>query len=343
MAEIFERIVLIDGNQRSGTNLLLHLLEGHSKLRVLPQETALYSEIYKPDNASTLKRICELHDFDKLREVTKNHWFFRSYSEFAKKGLIPPPKGTFGKSYKFKFSMAEFYERLRDALDEISLWTRGVICREILECFWETWAGKQREDSLIVAKNHEAGLWLPEIVQESPGIKIIHLIRNPLDVVCSQKSRYSRIGKWSFKRVVKEVRKYDLMKRNIRNSQGSVLPLRYEDLVQKKEISLMQVCNFLNIVPEEEAFKILTIAGEPWHSNSSYNPDTNHIKRKEYVSTYKQSYTLSIKEYSFVLKHLESHIRYWGYDVDCISPLRYAWGKILSRMRKRGNLPRLFM
>ena len=99
------KFILIDGNQRSGTNLLLHLLDNHPELRVLPEELGLLNDIYKPDELLRLREHLERRDFDLLKKAMKNYWFFRHYSAISEEGYITPPKGTYGRLYYFPFSI----------------------------------------------------------------------------------------------------------------------------------------------------------------------------------------------------------------------------------------------
>ena len=113
------KIFVIDGNQRSGTNMILHCLDGHSQLRVLPEDLPVYSHIYRPKNKAILDAINKPDNYKEIiREFYSGGYFGHYIKEYIKEKRIRPPKGTLGKEYVFDFSIKNFLRNFRGILKE---------------------------------------------------------------------------------------------------------------------------------------------------------------------------------------------------------------------------------
>ena len=329
---------LIDGNQRSGTNLLCHLLDGHPDLRVFPDEFGMVTDLYNPRNQQKLDDALSRNDTSALFKVLFSFGTFQRYQDNARKGFLPPAKGSFGKKYDFRFDFQLFLKKMEDQLNQESTWNRWVVCRAAFEAFWEAWLDRpfSNPDALILVKNHEAGLYLDELLDEASDLKVLHLVRNPMDFMISQKVRYSKVHLWTQKRFKKNVLRWKKMKTDLQRYPKNVFAFRFEDLVKEQSAWIAKSCQFLAISSNEPVLEKLTIGGKDWVSNTAFRKVDPTQRAK------KQIKELSWGEFRYLRDQLRELMVKWEYEVPSYPvyniPNRWAHDRISFAKQKAHRL-----
>jgi len=252
MSQVESVPVFLTGYPKSGTTLILSLLDGHPQLNVFPKETLFFqyaeAEIRR-DRDRGLERFVErifgaelfgLEDVledpvdstDYLAELTRL-WKSEGYRESA-----------------FLFAAVEAYGRL--------IGTGGRRC----------WVEKTPHTELHVRR----------LVRWYPNARVIHCNRDP-------RANFAAIAAWHRREgwPLDLVRFCTLLSNSWSASarNRSILPqldLRYEDVVDDAEREMKRVCEFLQI-DFDERLLVPTLAGRPFGGNSMHEARMKGVSR----------------------------------------------------------------
>jgi hypothetical protein len=224
--------IFIVGSPRSGTTLLRNMLNRHPRLAIC-RETQFYRFIYSRRSA-----FGDLSNPDNRRRVVKEYLA----TERIRRSGIP----TAGLEDRL----------LRDGTSYATLFA------SLMEHFAES-EGKQRYGE----KTPQHALFTEMLSDWYPGAAIIHLVRDPREVVAS----LQRVP-WASNSVVTNTRtwlRYNLAARKSSHRPGYLL-VRYQDLVSAPEQELAKICAHLH---EEYSPSMLvsteaTVAYSAWSERS---------------------------------------------------------------------------
>ncbi|MFP4524517.1 MAG: sulfotransferase family protein [Candidatus Woesearchaeota archaeon] len=299
------RTILIGGSGRSGTNIVKELLSQHSKTFSLPfehrftidprgvidfynsfaQNWSPYYADHKLEDLSAFLRM--LSHKDEEREVysgweLEEHFprytahvdeLIRSLKSFTYKGSWP---GSDKEEMAFApyRSQEELKPIFRTFFDNL---IRGMLKRH----------GKE----LFVEDNTWNTLYARELLDLIPDSKILHVVRDPRDVVASltrqgwTPNELPQVIEW-YRSVM---RKWEHQKQLL--AEDEYLEVRLEDLVARKKETITKMCSFIGIEPEQTL--------------SDFPLDKAHTGR------WKQDFTPSQQE--TVTEELSSHLEEYGY------------------------------
>jgi len=255
-----QRGLFIGGCPKSGTTLLLSLLDSHPRLVVLPEETfyleqrSHYRALKTPQ--ARLRRLLEETDlsllgqgrFEPKREcdsVDARDYSHFDYSRFVK--LAEEFVGAGGMDDSLLFS---------EVLRAYAL-VLGIDWRNCVR-----WVEKStsNEDQLRALK------------ELFPTAKVIQVVRDPRAVFASRKKRLASYGRYSkAHRLVREWNRNARLIPRLRREPSRFLVLRYEELVKNPTVVLREVCRFGGFDFSEQMLKP-TRAGQEWEGNSSFQP-----------------------------------------------------------------------
>jgi hypothetical protein len=261
-----QRGLFIGGCPKSGTTLLLSLLDGHPQLVVLPEET-FYLE--------NRQKFMALKSFDdKL-----NFLLEKTDLRFLAQGRFEPQRdvrSADARDYsRFDFqkflALAENFIRQPEMND--SLFFSEIIRAYaiVLGLDWRRcarWVEKTTSNEVRFAAMHEL----------FSDAKLIQLLRDPRAVFASRKKRLmSRYGKHAkAHRLVREWNRTTRETPRLRTHPEKNLVIRYEDLVRQPQSIIEKVCRFAGL----EFFSAMlqpTRAGEKWQGNSAFQENFNDI------------------------------------------------------------------
>jgi Sulfotransferase family len=142
-----------------------------------------------------------------------------------------------------------------------------------------------------------------------PGARLIHMVRDPRDRYATARHASERVGRstamWLYS--------VGLAARNRLRYPSQVKLVRYEDLVQRPEVTLREICAFLD---EPYAPAMLTMAGE------SGRPEPKGPLSATYIGRYRG--VVPARELTFIQLHAGHAMADLGYRRD---PLRLAPGE----------------
>jgi hypothetical protein len=318
--------LFLGGAAKSGTTLLLSLLDGHPKLAVLPEETHFFE---KRRNFSVLEN-CPV----------KARWLRESGDSdlrYLARGKFEPSRQAVGSpnirdytnfDYAAFVRLSEQFAR-RPGLNDSLLFSEVVRAYAIVNgCDW-------RNCIRWVEKTPGNELYSDDLFELFPGAKLLQLVRDPRAVfACRKKGLIGRYG--CYGRAHRLVREWNQSARQIRkleNLTDSYLLVRYEDLVQDTARTLERVSQFIGI----ELLPVMlepTRAGKRWGGNSAYDKTFDGIS-VETVSEWKKE--LTEDEIWWIEMHCRKGMQMLGYQPETDGKFSFArWFKRMSGESWRG-------
>ena len=244
--------VFLCGFMKSGTTLLLGLLDGHSELNVMPGDSYLinkFSHILPKKNFSW--------------EEWRKNWFKRMINPTGQK-----PFWIFGTELS---CYARFLRYMDYWIEKLPAEKRKPMLAVVLSYFC-TNPHRPKNPKWWVEKTPGNEFKVKDIIKHFPRTKFIHIVREPRDNFASLKRLYaSRCWEWDSVGMVrmfsKSFKHAYLNQCQLTNSQ--YLVISYEDLTANTEAVMKGVTEFLDIAWNESLLKP-TINKQPAQANTMY-------------------------------------------------------------------------
>src|ERR1700730_12659869 len=247
-----DRGCFIAGQAKSGTTLLVALLDGHPELLVFPQDTAYFATAvtkYEPRGRRA--------QFDYL---TKESW----------------SKVLFGnEKRKRKHDYSDFpHQRFLETFEQTAFDPANAR-RDLLVLMIESYAkvfGIPLEGfKRWVEKTPANRNYVPAIFKRFPQAKLLLTMRDPRALLAAQIHLEStrKTGRFSTYYVIAHWRVTANLARRIRDGEISGLVIPYEQLVREPSATMQKVCAFLEITFDPEIVLKPTKVGRLWVGNSS--------------------------------------------------------------------------
>jgi len=309
--------IFIAGSVRSGTTLLQLLLNAHPNI-------AIFGELHYFDQLSQIRNkvpsLAGDEDFEYFMSLLKN---IDNYQ------YIPNAENFFGVvKEKFKKEDKRTYENF-------------------LRCVLEEYARSQGA-ARFGEKTPTNIRYLEQLVSIFPHVKILHIVRDPRDVVAS-----SIKMPWTADDAVINSLKWKCdvsYGREFSDRTESYMELRYEDLVYETEEQLKRICSFVGEVYDKKMLDFYKasrthLKGEPWKDKTQRSIDSAAIKR--WSSELSHSQVFIIEKINGSLMDIFGYDRAKvGFYSKLISPvvlarelLKYARYKYADRKKRRTEHP----
>jgi hypothetical protein len=283
-------IQLIGGSGRSGTTILAKIFKNHSKVIVAPEWRFLIDPdgildfIYNCNRWSPyhvdmrLKRLkillSSVADVSILQKIL-NKKQFRYFVKIVNRKILPKYNAISARSFSPNYT--EIVERLFKGLSEnhfsgywvgmpflakTELYYTGMPIKEDIVDIFRRFVYSIIEDvkqahsaTYYVEKNTWNILWYDEILQLLPHSKLVHIYRDPRDVVASYcKQTWMPSSAKDSAQVLKNIMdRWEIVK--IRVPRESYLEISLEQLVLEPEMVLKEVCSFWKIPFESTLLK----------------------------------------------------------------------------------------
>ena len=293
--------VFILGNMKSGTTLMLHLLDGHTNLMCLPVDSHVLKH-FNPRGSD--------------EEIFQN-----LYSMWMRKLISPTgfsPFWVFGKEIEPYQKFAQhFIHNVREDIFQgdfkfFNAAAHAFACASPL---------KLKKNVRFVEKTPENELRLNDIVSGYPNAKFIHILRDPMTNVASMKKfTENRNDIFHVDHVSKMIaRGINLAKHNLEIAgDENYLIVKYEDILEDTKGVMRTVSEFLEI-DFKRTLLTPTTQGQPASSNSMF--DDRRVTGEVLVSSDTESTTSRVKsvlmtdEIKRTLDNCENSCRDYGYDL----------------------------
>lgn len=286
-------IIFITGHRKSGTTLLLSLLDSHSKLKVFPVDfTFFYSYFpsfvkrYSKNKKKLIYKILDIYKFNFL-----NLRFNQNYS---------------------KTKMNKSITNLKNTLKKINLLSK----KDVLQAIIFEWKrlNKFKDIKKLVIKETTQAMYFKEYLKMFSDIKMINIIRDPRDNYASiksgQKKYYSKINENNETSLASFLfrSKLDLSTANLLKSEKKFMTVKYENLIKNTKKELKKIAKFID-VKFEKILNYSTILGKKYYGNN-FNKKIFKIDNTN-VNNWKKR--ISQDEIKIIEFFLSDEMKSWGY------------------------------
>jgi hypothetical protein len=289
-----QRACFIAGQAKSGTTLLVALLDGHPELLVLPEETAYFATVltkYAPRGRRA--------QFDYLTKQSLSNVLFGGPCKWGKRSYATFPRERFLQTFEHAaFDPANAQE------DLLVLMVKAYAAT--LERSLDTitrWVEKTPAN-----RNHVGA-----IVSRFPHAKILITLRDPRAILAAQIAleKTRQTGRFSTYYVIAHWRVAAKLARRIRDAEVPGLVVQYERLVHEPEKTMKEVCGYLEIDFDPETVLTPTKVGRFWSGNSAARINFSQIST-EPVTRWERE--LSDDEVGWVEWHCRDLMPEFGYE-----------------------------
>ena len=277
--KISNKKFFIFGGMKTGTTLLLNLLDGHSKICSLPVDSHLIKHFNEDANV----------DKDIFFKKIHNLWFRKLISPTGQEPFLILGDNI-EKYIKFSSLM---YENFKNS-NLINFKSFDIASKSYAEsCDFY----KQNKNLIVLEKTPENEFFYDTIKKEYTESKFLHIVRNPLDNIISLKKNainlnYNFLINNSLNSIVKS-----LYLAATRNNNQDYKVIKYESLTEELDSTIKNITNFLDI-ENEEILKIPTFLSKSVKNNSMFSE--NNKKNGVFKSNKR-----SKKEYNEILNDYE--------------------------------------
>ena len=289
-----QRACFVAGQAKSGTTLLVALLDNHPELLVLPEETAYFPTVltkYGPRGRRA--------QFDYLTKQSLSNVLFGGPCKWGKRNYSTFPREKFLEI----FEQAAF-NPANEQEDLLVLMVKAYAAA--LERPLNTirrWVEKTPAN-----RNH-----IPAILERFPHARILVTMRDPRAILAAQIAleKTRKTGRFSIYYVIAHWRVAARLAKRILNGELSGLLVPYEQLVVEPARMMEKVCAYLDIAFDRSTVLTPTKVGQFWKGNSAARIHFSEISPEP--ATRWQS-ELSADEIGWVEWHCRDLMPQFGYE-----------------------------
>ncbi|GAB4497360.1 MAG: hypothetical protein OHK003_05650 [Anaerolineales bacterium] len=293
--------VFICGSMKSGTTLLIHLLDSHPDLQVMPGDSHFVNQL-KYWNRTQFKEIASYWVHRIVNPTGQEPFWFFGFNESA-----------------FNIFLAYLNYFLKKTEKDI------FVCVVMSFYAVDRLIGNPASKKYWVEKTPHNELHAQMLSRLYPNAKFIHILRDPLNNIVSLKKLDTYYGgaasPLDYARVINKLFKFARI--NLKKiGKEKYLVIRYEELTKDPFEVMNRVCAFLDI-PFHEALLTPTENGRPAVSNSMFQKDRvkGKILNREQNDRYLKEYTY--KELQDVVTTLYTEAIKAGYKWDTPEIVQY--------------------
>jgi hypothetical protein len=286
--------IFILGAQKSGTSLLRSILDGHSKLFVIPMETHYFQLAkywvdfeFRAERPGKISREEIIERF--CNWIHHKNVFANPYSDSDTRNMFDEDL--------FLEAISEIQQNDEDKI-QIEKYFEAI--------YYSIYNQQLSPNKRVVEKSIENAefAWILQLF--FPQAKFIHIIRNPYaNIVSIRKFKSMESGFPLMPRIVKSLKNsYYYLYKNKENI-NNYFTIRYRDLVTNPETQIKRICKFLEI-PFEKTLLAPTHLGKNWQGNSITGEPFTKINATRLNKWQNEIFPLEVsyinKLFSFVLK-----------------------------------------
>ena len=311
-----QRACFAAGQAKTGTTLLIALLDGHPQLLVLPEETA-----YFPTALNKYGKDGRRAQFDYLTKEALSRVLFGGPPEWEKM--------DYG-----HFPVAEFRQRFATAAFDLK-----NAEKDLLVLMMETYAEMHGIplDSIVrwVEKSPANRRYIPQILERFRQAKFLITMRDPRAILAAQialeKTRKTR--EFSVYYCVSHWLQAAQLALRAERREISGIVTRYEDLVVDPAAPMQRVCDFLEISFDPGVVLNPTKAGRFWPGNSATEREFTEVSRERAASWENE---LSMDEIGWVEWHCRELMPHFGYAPRMLHrSLLHHWARPIREERPK--------
>lgn len=248
-----QRACFIAGQAKSGTTLLVALLDSHPELLVLPEETAYFPTVltkYAPRGRRA--------QFDYITKQSLSNVLFGGKCKWGKRDYSYFPTARF----------LEMFERM--AFDPANLDKDLLVT--MLEAYAMTLGRPLESVTRWIEKTPANRKYLPAIRARFPHSKVLVTMRDPRAILAAQIAleRTRQLGTFSAYYCISHWREAAVIaSRAMHGEDPNSLVVPYEELVRDTADLMQRICTFLEVTYDPTVVLTPTKAGKLWEGNSA--------------------------------------------------------------------------
>jgi len=289
-----QRACFVAGQAKSGTTLLVALLDSHPDLLVLPEETAYFPTVltkYAPRGRRA--------QFDYLTKQSLSNVLFGGPCKWGKRNYASFPREKFLETFEgAAFDPANAQEDLLVLMVKAYAATLGRPLDTI-----QRWVEKTPAN-----RNH-----IPAILTRFPCAKILVTMRDPRAILAAQIAleKTRKTGRFSTYYVIAHWRVAARLAKRVRDGDSPGLVVPYEQLVREPASMMEKVCAYLEITFDPETVLTPTKMGQFWSGNSAARINFSQISAEPATRWQRE---LSEDEIGWVEWHCRDLMPEFGYE-----------------------------
>jgi len=289
-----ERACFVAGQAKSGTTLLVALLDNHPELLVLPEETAYFPTVltkYAPRGRRA--------QFDYLTKQSLSNVLFGGPCKWGKRNYAAFPREKFLET----FERAAFDPvNAKEDLLVLMVKAYAATLQRPLDTI-RRWVEKTPAN-----RNH-----VPTILARFPHAKILVTMRDPRAILAAQIAleKTRKTGRFSTYYVIAHWRVAARLARRVRDGDTPGLVVPYEQLVREPASTMEKVCAYLEISFDPGTVLTPTKVGRFWSGNSAARTNFSQIS-PEPATRWRGE--LSDEEIGWVEWHCRDLMPVFGYE-----------------------------
>lgn len=247
-----QRACFIAGAAKSGTTLLVSLLDGHPELLVMPQDTAYFATVLTKYRDRGRRA-----QFDYLTNESWTNVLFGKQARRGNQDYAGFPKQEFLETFeRIAFDPANAERDLLALMMEAYANVIGIPIDRVKRWVEKTPANRN---------------YVPQIFERFPEAKLLVTMRDPRALLAAQialeKKRNTK--RFSVYYVVAHWLRVAELARKIQAGSEKGLVVRYEDLAGEPKTSMQKVCTYLEIDFDPGVVLNPTKVGQSWGGNSA--------------------------------------------------------------------------
>ena len=259
-------MIFVVGNSRSGTTMMGRILTKSIEIYTYPHEFHYFGQIYEPQVGLVSKQEA-MNLLAKLIRINR--------------------KGYFSKE-----NLSQFHYETETLLSKIET-ADNLYDPYKIYSFFLNFFTQQNGKNIACDQTPRNLFYLKEIFQKYPDAKVINLVRDPRSVLLSQKNKWKRrflgaknipyneaIRAWANFHVItisklwnSSINAYSKYKNN-----PNLYTVKYEDLLNKPEEIISNLCSFLNVKYMDEMIRIPVVGSSARMDTGTSGIDNSRAK-----------------------------------------------------------------
>jgi hypothetical protein len=312
--------VFLCGHRKTGTTLLLNLLDSHPDLSVYPADSGFFFKYYP---------LCEIENYDDEKKINEMIKTVIGSLEIEFSKLSSSEINSLG------FNLDDFKNDFKNIAKITDLSPKNMLIS--LQTAFQNIFHKSSHQKMWVEKTTSTEIYAMDVFSWFQNAKFIHVIRDPRDNWGSLKSgwekRYKNFNDSPERLLQSLLERGKLGMEFAKNNQeffgeNNYLVIKFEDLTTNPRKVLEIICDFLNI-KFDEILLTPTICGILWKGNNfegknfSSVSDSNVARWKQRITEHEAK--LIEYYYSDIMKYFDYKLEYTAKEQAQAAMKHYKW------------------
>ena len=296
-----DKIIFIVGNSRSGTTMMLRILNNHPQLMVL-NELHFFEQLWSPNDKG------KVISAEKAKEI-------------AAKLVMIQRKG-------YNTGFTDFTQYYKEADEVIASINTNELTSEAVFTAMARREILLNNKQIVCEKTPQNVFYIKEIFELYPNAKVVNMVRDPRAIMLSQKNKWNRknLGGWYITRkesirlqinyhpiTLSKLWNAAINAANLFKADKRVIAVRFEDLLDNPEDTIRRICSHIEVDFDANMMNIT-------QESSSIEKDSKEIGfKKERASNWLKG-GLNITERWICQDLTKKNMQQYNFPIENIKP-----------------------